>query len=682
MRKLEGLQGKIVYVYILLMGLFHLYTAAAGNFEAYLQRTIHLTWILPLAFILFPISTRSGKDKVPVYDWILATISAIPGIYGILNYTMITERIQQVDPLTTAQITLGTLLVVLLLEATRRIVGIPLAMIALLSMLYMVFGYKMPGIMQGYEFSYAEIIEHLYLTDEGIYSMPIGVSATFVMIFLIFGGFLEKSGAGGWFMDVAQAFTGQAPGGPAQIAVLSSCLFGSISGSAVANVYSTGTFTIPLMKKIGYQPYFAGAVEAVASSGGQLMPPVMGAGAFLMASFLGLQYKDIMVAAIFPAILYYGAVFLMVRLRALKMGLKGLSKEDLPSKKAVLSKLYMLLPIAGLVYLLLIGYTPMRAALVGIYLAWFVSFFSFDCIEKTGDEALKIKKAAKVTALLSACITGLLIAVPSLLSSMSGTVSFFVFGGYMLFASRFNPGMNTREVLNAIESGAKGIPLVCIACATAGIVLGAVSLTGIGGKLVGFVIAFAGDSRLLALVLVMIVSTLLGMGLPTTGAYILAAALGAPILVKLGFIPLAAHLFVFYYAIMSNITPPVALAAYAASSIADANPNRTGFQAMQLGFLAFIVPFAFCYDPGLLMQGDLSQNAWAILSGVTSMFAFAYMWMGYISKPIPAWLRVVLGAAGIACLTPHRTYILIGLLVTIAAFLYSKMFPLKEQRVA
>ena len=680
MRKLQGIQGRVVYGYILLMGLFHLYTAAAGNFEAYLQRTIHLTWILPLAFILFPATPHSPKDRVPLYDWIIALVSTVPGIYGILNYTMITERIQQVDPLTTIQITLGTMLVVLLLEATRRIVGIPLALIALLATFYMIFGYKMSGIMQGYEFSFAEIIEHLYMTDEGIYSMPLGVSATFVMIFLIFGGFLEKSGAGGWFMDVAQAFTGQAPGGPAQIAVLSSCLFGSISGSAVANVYSTGTFTIPLMKKIGYQPYFAAAVEAVASSGGQLMPPVMGAGAFLMASFLGLQYKEVMVAAIFPALLYYGAVFLMVRLRALKMGLKGLSKEDLPSKKAVLSKLYMLLPIAGLVYLLLVGYTPMRAALVGIYLAWFVSFFSFEHIEKNGEAGQKAKTAAKAAALLSVCITGVLIVFPSILASMSGTVSFFVFGGYLLLVSRFNPGMNTRDVLDAIESGSRGIPLVCIACATAGIVLGAVSLTGIGGKLVGFVIAFAGDSRLLALVLVMIVSTLLGMGLPTTGAYILAAALGAPILVKLGFIPLAAHMFVFYYAIMSNITPPVALAAYAASSIAGANPNKTGFQAMQLGFLAFVVPFAFCYDPGLLMQGDFSQNAWAVLSGVTAMFAFAYMWMGYISKPIPGWMRALLGAAGIACLTPYQAYIAVGLAVTIAAFVYSRFMPTQKSQ--
>lgn len=667
MRKLHGTQARIMYIYVLLMGTFHLYTASAGNFEAYLQRTLHLTWILPLAYILFPATKNAPKDRVPVYDWILAAISTAPGIYGILNYTMITERIQQVDPLTTAQLVLGTLLVVFLLEGTRRIVGIPLALIALLATLYMLYGHKMSGILQGYEFSFAEVIEHLYLTDEGIYSMPIGVSATFVMIFLIFGGFLEKSGAGAWFMDVAQAFTGQAPGGPAQIAVMSSCLFGSISGSAVANVYGTGTFTIPLMKKIGYPPYFAGAVEAVASSGGQLMPPVMGAGAFLMASFLGLQYKDIMIAAIFPALLYYGAVFLMVRLRALKVGMKGLSADELPSKKSVLNKLYMLAPIAGLVYFLLVGYTPMRAALIGICLAWFISFFKTEGLDE------KRKKQAIGAAIATACLAAIFLLVPGLSEKLSGTATFVVFGGYILFISRYNPGMNTRETIDAVESGARGIPLVCVACASAGIVLGAVSLTGIGGKLVSFVIAFAGDSRLLALILVMFVSIILGMGLPTTGAYILAAALGAPILVKLGFLPIAAHMFVFYYAIISNITPPVALAAYAASSIADANPNRTGFQAMQLGFIAFIVPFAFCFDPGLLMQGDWTANAWAILSGVTSVFSFAYMWMGYIKSSIPLWLRLILGAAGIACLTSNPIYILAGVIVTLGAFFYSKI---------
>lgn len=649
------------------MGAFHLFTAETGNYEAFLQRTIHLTWILPLAFVLYPMTARSPMDKTPLYDWVLAALAALPGIYAMIHYSEISERIQQVDPLTTAQLVLGTLLVVLLLEGTRRIVGLPLALIAALFAVYMLFGYKLSGLLRGARFSYPEVIEQLFLTDEGIFSMPLGVSATFVMIFLIFGAFLEKSGAGEWFMNVAQAFTGTTPGGPAQIAVVSSCLFGSISGSAVANVYGTGSFTIPLMKKIGYAPYFAGAVEAVASSGGQIMPPIMGAGAFLMASFLGLQYRDIMIAAIFPALLYYGALFLMVRLRALKMGLKGLSPSELPSKRDVLKRFYMIAPIVGLVGFLLAGYTPMRAALLGILLAWYVSFFNF-----APDETPARKRAAILTALVTAVLTALLVFRPELLAGLSSGARFAVLSAYILITSRFNPGMSPREVLDAVEKGSRGIPLICVACASAGIVLGAVALTGIGGKLVGFVIAFAGDSPFLALILVMLIATFLGMGLPTTGAYILAAALGAPILIKLGFLPIAAHMFVFYYAIISNITPPVALAAYAASSIAGANPNRTGFQAMQLGFLAYVVPFAFCYDPGLLMQGGGMKIAWSLISGVGSVFAFACMWMGYIKSNLPLWLRGLLGVAGVLCLSPIDAAVVAGLILVAVAYLYSK----------
>ena len=666
MRKLSGVTKTVIYLYVLAMGVFHLFTASAGNYEAFLQRTIHLAFVLPLAFVLFPVNSKAPKDRVPFYDWILAILAAAPGVYSMVNYTAITERIQQIDPLTTAQLVLGSLLVVLLLEGTRRIVGLPLSLIAALFAAYMLYGENLPGLLQGFPFSYPEVIEQLYLTDEGIFSSPLGVSATYVMIFLIFGAFLEKSGAGDWFMSVAQAFTGTTPGGPAQIAVMSSCLFGSISGSAVANVYGTGTFTIPLMKKIGYEPYFAGAVEAVASSGGQIMPPIMGAGAFLMASFLGIQYREVMIAAIFPALLYYGALFLMVRLRALKSGLRGLDPSELPSKHYVLSRFYMVAPIVGLIAFLLIGYTPMRAALLGIGLAWLVSFFNFK-----PDTTPAQKILACIVALISLGLAVFLMMRPEIADSVKPGMQFVIIAAYMLVASAFNPGMNTREFIDAIEQGAQGIPLVCVACATAGIVLGAVSLTGIGGKLVGFVISFAGNMPLLALVLVMLIATLLGMGLPTTGAYILAAALGAPILVKLGFPPIAAHMFVFYYAIISNITPPVALAAYAASSIADSNPNRTGFQAMQLGFLAYVVPFAFCYDPGLLMQGTWAQIGWAVLSGIGAVVSFAGMWMGYLRKPLGLVMRLLLCVSGVLCLTVWPATTIAGLVIVAAVYVIS-----------
>ncbi len=610
MRKLQGLTAKAFYLYVLAMGFFHLYTALFGTFEAYLQRAIHLTWVLPMAFILYPIGGKKegqeiADNTIPWYDWILAAASLAPGLYIMMNYSDITYRMAQVDPVTTAQLILGSLLTVLLIEATRRVVGLPLAIIAAFFTAYMYLGHYMPGIMKGLSFSFHEVIEQIYLIDEGIFSIPLGVSATFVMIFLIFGGFLEKSGVGAYFMEFAQAFTGTSPGGPAKIAVVSSALFGSISGAAVANVYGTGTFTIPLMKRIGYPPFFAAAVEAVASTGGQIMPPIMGAGAFIMASFLGVQFKVIMMAAILPAVLYYAAVLLMVHLGALKNNLKGLSPEELPDKKTVIKKLYMMSPIVVLIYLLLSGYTPMLAAVIGIGVAWAVSL---------PDKSNR---------------------------------------------------MGPKAILDAVYVGAKNIPVVCIACAAAGLVVGSVSLTGIGFKFVGLVFSLASDAPFMALVMIAMVSLVLGMGLPTTSAYILGAALGVPALAKLGFAPIAAHMFVFYFAIVSNITPPVALAAYAASSIADANPNKTGFQAMKLGILAFIIPFAFCYDQGLLLSSGLVENTVAIAGGIGVLFAMGYAMLGYTNHLIPGWQRLVFLVAGILCIWPLMVAKLVGIAITV-----------------
>jgi TRAP transporter 4TM/12TM fusion protein len=672
MRKLTGFANSAVYVYIVLIGLFHIYTSVFGNFEAYLQRSLHLTMILPLAFILWPAWKKGPSDRVPWYDAVLALASFVPGIYIMKNYWAITTRIVQVDPLTTSQIVLGILLVLLLLEAARRVVGVPIAVIAIVAILYMLFGQYIKGLFQGISFTLAEIIEQSFLTDEGIFSSPLGVSATYVMVFLIFGGFLEKTGVGEYFMNLAQALTGTQPGGPALIAVTSSCFFGSISGSAVANVYGTGSFTIPLMKKIGYPSYFAGAVEAVASTGGQIMPPIMGAGAFLMASFLGMPYKTIMIAAVLPALMYYGAVFLMVRLAAHKNNLKGLAAEDLPSKRSVFIKLYMLTPLVGIVYFLLSGSTPMKAAIMGILLAWITAFFN----PKTEDAGKR-----KISYIVGS--SAIVVFLASLIVPAAGDIlvksklSIIPIAALFLAATYFNAGMGLKDLVEAIYGGSKGIPLIAIACATAGIVLGAVALTGVGGKLVGFVLSFAQDAPLLGLALIMLISIFLGMGLPTTGAYILASALGAPILVKMGFSPLASHMFVFYFAVISNITPPVALAAFAAASIADAPPNKIGFQAMRLGFLAFIVPFAFCYDSGLLLQGSAGANIWAIVSGIVAIFAFGYFWMGYITRPIPWWIRGLLFFAGVVTLFPSNWLVVGSVVITAGCFLYSKYIPAK-----
>jgi TRAP transporter 4TM/12TM fusion protein len=621
MRKLDGIAAKGLYVYVLAMGLFHIYTAVFGTFEAYLQRAIHLTWVLPMCFVLYPLAAN-GKTKVietsvPWYDWIFAALSALPGIYIMLNYDEIMMRMQGVDDLTTAQLVLGTLLILLLLEGTRRIVGLPIVIVAVFFTVYTYYcdAPFLPQLLRGVPTEFQRLIEGMYLTDEGIFSSSLGVSATFVMIFLIFGGFLEKSGVGEYFMEFAQAFTGTAPGGPAKIAVLSSALFGSISGSAVANVYGTGSFTIPLMKRIGYKPFFAGAVEAVASTGGHIMPPVMGAGAFVMAALLGVPFNTIMIAAMLPALLYYGTVLLMVHLTALRDGLKGLPADELPTIRSVMKKLYMMSPIVLLVYMLLAGYTPMYGAIAGISLAWAVSLF--------------------------------------------------------------NPGkrMGPKEILQAIHDGSENIPLICTACASAGLVIGSVALSGIGFKFVGAVLALSGGIPFLALVLIAVVSLVLGMGLPTTSAYILGAALGVPALAKIGIMPLAAHLFVFYYAIISNITPPVALAAYAAASIAGSPPNRTGFAACRLGILAFIVPFAFCYDPGLLLKSTIAGNLISIVSGVAAMAGLGFAITGFTKRRLSLPERLAFAAFGLLALHGNLTISLGSTAAVIGLFLLLRPKP-------
>ncbi len=560
MRKLDGIVAKGMYVYVLAMGLFHLYTAVFGAFEAYLQRSIHLTWVLPMCFVLYPFKTRK-KDQpveisVPWYDWILAILSTLPGLYSILNYDEIMMRMQGVDDLTMAQLVLGTMLIVLLLEATRRLVGLPLVFVALFFTVYTVVCDSpfMPEMLRGVPTEFPRLIEGMFLTDEGIFSSSLGVSATFVMIFLIFGGFLEKSGVGEYFMEFAQAFTGTAPGGPAKIAVLSSALFGSISGSAVANVYGTGSFTIPLMKRIGYSPYFSGAVEAVASTGGQIMPPVMGAGAFVMAALLGVPFNTIMIAALLPAFLYYGTVLLMVHLTAVRDGLKGLPADELPSIKSVLKRLYMMAPIVLLVYMLLAGYTPMYGAIAGISLAWGVSLLT--------------------------------------------------------------PGkrMGPKRVLQAIHDGSENIPLICTACASAGLVLGSIAASDAGFKFVGAGIRTE-EYPFLALIISVLLSIVNRNGTAYYQCLHTGSSTGRTCSGQDKASCLAAHLFVFYYAIISNITP------HCGSRSLRCGIN-SGFKSEQdrilqhasSGSLAFVVPFAFCYDPGLLLKSSVTGNMISIIN--------------------------------------------------------------------
>ncbi len=601
-------------VWIIAGVLFHLYTAAFGVMEAWLQRLIHLTWVLPLAFLYWPFSKASSKNSIPWYDWMLALLAILPGIYGIIHAEEIIFRVFSIDEVTDAQLVLGCLLVILLIEATRRLLGWPLTIISAFFAIYMLCGEYFPGMMKGEAFTLREVIESLFLTTDGIFSIPLGVSATYVVIFLILGAFLEVSGVGPWFMDFSSRVAGKSVGGPAKIAVISSCLFGSISGSAVANVYSTGNFTIPMMKRVGFRPFLAGGIETMASTGGQLMPPLMGAGAFVMSAYLGLEFKVIMIAALLPALLYYGTALMMIHFIAKRDGFTGLPEEELPRWKDVLQRSFLLLPILVLIIALLSGRTPMLAGLVAIGLSWAVSLLN---------------------------------------------------RGYV---------MGPRKIYKAFIMAGYSVPVIAIACASAGVVIGSIALTGIGFKIGAIIAALSSSHGLLALVLIAMLAVVFGMGLPTTSAYIIAAALGVSSLTAHDFPALNAHLFVFYFAVLSNMTPPVALAAFAAGTVAKDNPMKIALTAMRIGVVAFIVPFAFAYDSNLLFQGDALGTVWVIVATFFAGYLLSIGFAGYLNQRLHLVQRVLLIGAGILMFFPMWQYRVAGMAIgTVLCLLFHKI---------
>jgi TRAP transporter 4TM/12TM fusion protein len=506
-----------------------------------------------------------------------------------------------VDPLTTWQLAAGGVCILLVLEITRRTVGLVLSLVALAALAYAFFGIYMPPIIAHKGFSLVEVIDYLNYGLDGIYSVPVGVASTYIVVFIIFGTFLEKSGAGDVMMDLGRALAGHHRGGPAKIGVLTSAFFGSISGSAAANVYATGTFTIPMMKRIGYSPVFAGAVEASSSTGGQLVPPVMGAAAFLMADILGIPYLKICAAALIPSVLYFLSLLLMIDFEAARKGLKGMSREDQPGFGETLRRCYLLLPILVLLVVMLLGYTPFRAAFTGILCTVLVSAFSRE--------------------------------------------------------NRMGP----RKIINALEVSAQRTILIASACAAAGIIIGVVTLTGIGLNISSVIITSSGGYTLAALALVMVASIIMGMGTPTTVAYIIVATLGVPSLIKLGFSELSSHFFVFYFGVLSMVTPPVAVAAYAAAEIAKANMMRIGVTAVKLCFVAFLIPYVFIYENALLMQGPWSgilSELWAALIGVVALAGAFQGW--FLIKLGWLW-RTALFAAAILLILPGMTSNLAGL---------------------
>ncbi|WP_407691367.1 TRAP transporter permease [Robertmurraya mangrovi] len=606
-RKLKGILGWVVFLGLLSFSLFQLYTGIFGMLTAQLQRSIHLGFALALVFLLFPArkKDRGKKHKVAWYDIILAILAIGVGAYWPL---MIDELVMRVGRLTELDFYVGLTAIILVLEATRRAVGLPITIIAAVFLGYAYFGPYMPGFLAHRGLELDRIVQTMFFTTEGILGTPLGVSATFIFLFLLFGSFLVKTGVGQYFNDLAVSIAGRSVGGPAKVAIFSSALQGTISGSSVANVVTSGSFTIPMMKKLGYRKEFAGGVEAAASTGGQLMPPIMGAAAFLMVEFIGgITYWEIAKAAAIPALLYFTGIWIMTHFEAKKIGLRGLSKEEMPNRKEVLKQIYLLTPILAVIVLLVSGMSVTRAALWSIVITILVS---------------AIRKETRI--------------------------------GF-------------KGMIEALVDGARTALGVAAATAAAGIIVGVVTKTGLGLKLANGLLDLAGGALIPTLMLTMVAAIVLGMGSPTTANYVITSTIAAPAIILLGVPDLSAHLFVFYFGIIADITPPVALAAFAAAGVSGGEPIKTGVDAAKLAIAAFIIPYMFVLSPELLMiDTTWTYLIWIIFTALAGMTAIGAGVIGYWMRKLH-WSERLLGiAGGLLLIYPEGFSDIIGLIIFIA----------------
>lgn len=594
---------------------FHLYTAAFGSYAAHLQRSVHLAFAAVIGFLVYP---ASANGKTRWFDVVLAALAAVSFGYIAFKYEEIALRQSLVTPLSSLDLVTGALVILLLLELARRSVGLVLSIVAAVFAVYVLAGPYLPDLIAHRGFSLVDLIDYQVFGLDGIYSIPMSTSATYIVLFIILGTLMEFSKTGDVMMDIGKALAGRYRGGSAKVACVSSALFGSISGSAAANVYATGTFTIPMMKKIGYSPAFAGAVEAVASTGGQLMPPVMGASAFLMAELLGMPYIQICKIALIPALLYYIALFLVLDFEAARLGIKGMDPDELPRWRSILPRAYLLFPLVLLIVVLMKGFTPFRAGFIAIIATVVLSFFSKDT---------------------------------------RFTLSSFV---------------------QALVVSAKRTVMIAAACGAAGIVIGAITLTGFGLSLSSIIISLSRGSWLLALLLVMLSSIVMGMGTPTTVAYIVVSTMAVPVMKNLGYPTVASHMFVFYYAVLSMITPPVAIAAYAAADIAKEDPMKIGFTAMRIGLITFIVPFAFLFDPPLLMQGTWWEIAVRFATTIVGAIAFAGAATGWLGNKLGWLYRALFFVSFGLVIAPGWTTTTVGLVLTAALWLVQRYLGLRH----
>ncbi len=587
-----------------LFTVFHLWSLNFYPLDPLIFRSVHVSFGGAIGFMLYRFGENTPREGVPWYDWVLALLSILCFVYIYIELDGLLFRTGAAPlPMDVVLGVVGTLLV---LDLTRRCAGLALPIIAIVFLLYCFVGPWMPGVLQhkGYEVSF--LFSYIY-SMEGVFGPTTAVSSTYIILFITFAAFLQVSKVGDYFIDFAFAIAGRRRGGPAKVAVLSSALMGTINGTSAGNVAATGTFTIPLMKKVGYPPKSAAAIEAAASTGGQLMPPVMGAGAFIMAEITGVKYADIMVAAVLPSLLYFLAVYFMVDNESKRLNMSGLPADELPQIGEMMRRAYLFAPLVILIGGLVAGYSVIRSGALGLISALLVSWLHAE--------------------------------------------------------TRMGP----RKIVDALHHGAKGTIQLLAVCACAGIIVGVIGLTGVGLRFSSMILAIAGDSQFLALVFAMAIAILLGMGMPTTAAYAVAASVVAPGLIKLGISPLVAHMFVFYYAVISAITPPVALAAYAGAAIAGSDPMRTSFTSFLYGAAAFLVPFMFFYSPSLLLQGgDWVRIVHYAVTAIVGVYLLAGSLQRWFLGPLKRIPMLLLLAAAVLLVAGGLITDLIGLGLAVA----------------
>lgn len=612
-----GVPKIIIRILLVAFSLWCIYMTLFATFLEEIRLTSFMGLIVLAGYLIYPASKKSVRPNyIPWYDILIMVLGAGAFLYFTFNAHTI---IQQGTRFLPYQIVIGGIGILALLELTRRCVGVPILCVAAVFIIYaLTVGLTNPNFFGRVRY----FIRNLFYTKEGVFATPVNVCSKYIVVFIIFGSFLERTGISNFFIQLANCVAGKYSGGPAKVAVISSALCGMVSGSSVGNTVTTGSVTIPMMKKTGYKSEFAGAVEAAASTGGQIMPPIMGAAAFLMADFVGVPYSNILVRAILPAVLYFAGIFISVHLEAKKLGLSGIKKEDLPVFKILVKKIYLLLPLVMLV-------------------VWVSGNF------------MTIQRAASLSIVL-AIVVGI-----------------------------FNKGnrITFSKCLDALESGGKGCITVAAACGVAGIISGSITMTGLANELINGIIALANNHLIIALVLTMLCCIVLGMGVPTTANYCIMAATCAPILIRMGVPALAAHFFVFYFGIVADITPPVALAAYAGSAIAKSNPMKTAFTASKLAIAAFIVPYVICLSPSLIL---INTTVWeVILISLTSfigIFAVSSALEGFLNRPMSLAVRLVLIAGGLLMIFPGLLTDGIGLVLIVAGIVWQYARKVKNER--